>query len=66
MSGLLLTLPVLDSVGDVMFVQLTVLGGLDHVSDSHQLLLDKILAACIQHLHPDWCRIRTPSNTQTG
>jgi len=66
MSGLLLILPVLDSVGDVMFVQLTVLSGPDLVSDSHQLLLDNILAACIRHLHPDWCRIRTPSNTQTG
>ena len=66
MSGLLLILPVLDSVCDVMFVQLTVLSGLDLVSDSHQLLLDNILACQVLRLHPDWCRIRTPSNTQTG
>jgi len=65
-AGLLLILPALDFVGDLMFVQLTELSGLDLMSDSHKLLLESILAGCVQHLHLDWCRIRTPSNTQTG
>ena len=64
--ALLLILPALDFVGDLMFVQLTELSGLDLMSDSHKLLLESILAGCVQHLHLDWCRIRTPSNTQTS
>jgi len=63
-GSVLLVLPALNLVSDLMFVQLTVLCSLNLMIDSNQLLLDSILAGCIQHLHRNWCRIWTPNKPQ--
>lgn len=55
-------LPALELLGDVVLAEFAQLGRLNFLSNADELFLQRVLAGSVQHLHLDWCRIRTPDD----